>query len=315
MLTVIVVSYNTRALLKGCLASVYRGLQESGLDGEVWVVDNASPDGSADLVREEFPNAQLLAHTENVGFAAANNLALKALGFDGLAAIDEAATRELPDAVLLLNPDTLILGDALGVLYRALMDHPQRGAVGAALVYQDGSFQHSAFRFPDLLQVFFDFFPINHRLTDSTLNGRYPRSLYAAGDPFDIDFPLGAALMVRREAVQQVGLLDEGFFMYCEEIDWCLRFRRANWRVSCAPKAQIVHYAGQSTRQFRDAMFVTLWRSRFRLFEKHYPPLFRLALRRLVSVGARWDITRARRQMTGEQLRRFIAAHHVIMEL
>jgi N-acetylglucosaminyl-diphospho-decaprenol L-rhamnosyltransferase len=314
MLSVVVVSYNTRALLRACLASVYRGLQASGLVGDVWVVDNASADGSADVVRTEFPSVHLIAQSENVGFAAANNLALQAIGFHPSPGTG-TAVRSLPDAVLLLNPDTLVLDDALGILYQTLMDSPRVGAVGAALVYSDGGFQHSAFRFPDLPQVLFDFFPLNHRLTDSWLNGRYARALYAAGRPFDIDFPLGAALMVRREALQQVGLMDERFFIYCEEIDWCLRFHRAGWKVFCVPRARIVHYAGQSTQQFRDPMFIALWRSRFRLFEKHYSPLFRWVVRRLVAAGARWDIARARRRMTGEELGRFISAHQAIMEL
>jgi N-acetylglucosaminyl-diphospho-decaprenol L-rhamnosyltransferase len=314
MLTVVVVSYNTRTLLQACLASVYRGFLAARLTADVWVVDNASADGSADMVRKEFPSVHLIAHSENVGFAAANNLALRAIGFSWPSNTHETAMRSLPDAVLLLNPDTLVLDDALGVLYHALIDSPRTGAVGAALVYSDGGFQHAAFRFPDLPQVFFDFYPLSHRLTDSWLNGRYARARYAAGQPFDIDFPLGAALMARRETIQQIGLMDERFFIYCEEIDWCLRFRRAGWRVSCVPRARIVHYAGQSTGQSRDSMFVALWRSRFRLFEKHYSPLFRWAVRQLVAVGARRDIARARRQMAGEELERFVAAHQAIME-
>jgi N-acetylglucosaminyl-diphospho-decaprenol L-rhamnosyltransferase len=310
MLAIIVVSYNTRTLLQACLASAYRGLRTSDVAGEVWVVDNASSDGSADMVRDEFSSAQLIAHSENVGFAAANNLALRAIGFDS-----RDAARELPEAVMLLNPDTLILDDALGALNRVLREQPSTGVVGAALVYPDNSFQHSAFRFPDLMQVFLDFFPLNHRLTDSRLNGRYARSQYAVGRPFAIDFPLGAALMARREAIQQVGLMDERFFMYCEEIDWCLRFRHAGWDISCVPQARIVHYAAQSTRQFRERMFVALWRSRFRLFEKHYSRLFRWAVHQIVTVGARQDIARASRRLSGEELQRFVAAHQAIMEL
>jgi N-acetylglucosaminyl-diphospho-decaprenol L-rhamnosyltransferase len=310
MLAIIVVSYNTRTLLQACLAYVYRGLQTSDLAGEVWVVDNASSDDSANMVRSEFSTAHLIAHPENVGFAAANNLALQAIGFG-----PQDTARELPNAVLLLNPDTLIRDDALGALYRTLHEQPRTGVTGAGLVYPDDSFQHSAFRFPDLMQVFFDFFPLNHRLTDSRLNGRYPRSLYEAGRPFAIDFPLGAALMARREAIQQVGLMDERFFMYCEEIDWCLRFRRAGWGISCVPQARIVHYSAQSTRQFHDRMFVALWRSRFRLFEKHYSRFFRWAVHQIVALGARQGIALASRCLSGEELERFVAAHRAITEL
>jgi len=166
---------------------------------------------------------------------------------------------------------------------------------GAQLRYPDGSFQHSAFRFPTLVQVILDFYPLHHRLTSSRLNGRYPRTWYERGEPFEIDHPLGAAMMARWEAIQEVGLLDERFFMYCEEIDWCWRMRRAGWRIYCVPRAVVTHHEAQSTRQFRDEMFVQLWESRFRLFHKHYSPLFRWAARQLVWLGVRAEMERARR--------------------
>jgi len=183
---------------------------------------------------------------------------------------------------------------ALRQMFGVLMAHPRVAAVGPSLTYADGSFQHSAFRFPDLFQVFFDFFTVHHRLTESRLNGRYPRSLYERGQPFAIDHPLGAAFLVRREAIEQVGLMDERFFMYCEEIDWCMRFKHHGWQVLCVPQARIVHHAGQSTRQFRESMFVALWKSRFLLFEKHYPPIFRRTAHWLVTAGMRHKLSEAR---------------------
>ncbi len=297
MLAIVVVSYNTCSLLHDCLGSVFAGLARfesntalgaSRPAGEVWVVDNASTDGSHEMVRREFPAARLIVNSENRGFAAANNQALRLL----LQPDSDTAVR--PDAVLLLNPDTVVCGDALREMFRVLMDNPRVAVVGAQLTYPDGRFQHSAFRFPDLLQVFFDFFTVHHRLIESRLNGRYPRSLYDQGRPFAIDHPLGAALMARREAIEQIGLLDERFFMYCEEIDWCMRFKRHGWQVVCAPQARIMHYAGQSTCQFREKMFVALWKSRFRLFEKHYPPVFRRVARWLVAAGMRHKIGEAR---------------------
>jgi len=254
-LSIVIVSWNVRELLTGCLASVLDSLDGSGIEHEVLVVDNASADGSPEAVSARFPQARLIANAKNCGFAAANNQALH---------LTQGRF------VALLNPDTVVLDNALGILLEFMLQTPAAGMCGPELVYQNGSFQHSAFRFPSLAQVLLDFFPLHSRLQESRVNGRYPRSLYRAGQPFCIDHPLGACMMVAREVVDQVGGLDERFFMYCEEVDWAMRIKRAGWRIYCVPAAGVVHYGAQSTRQFRDEMFVALWRSRFRLFNKHY---------------------------------------------
>lgn len=284
-LAIIIVSYNTRDLLVACLDTALTGLQRSGLNGEVWVVDNASADGSAPAVAEHFPTVHLVANHENVGFAAGNNLALRRIRQDAAS----------PRHFLFLNPDTLVLDDALGIMVRFLDDTPDAGAAGAQLLHRDGSFQHSAFSFPGLAQIWFDFFPLHPRLVESRLNGRYPRRQYAQGQPFEVDHPLGAALMVRAETLNQVGVFDERFFMYCEEIDLCRRIKAAGWKVYCVPQAEIVHLVGQSTKQFRDRMFVALWRSRFLMFEKHHGPAFRWMARRLVRFGLWAEAQRARK--------------------
>jgi N-acetylglucosaminyl-diphospho-decaprenol L-rhamnosyltransferase len=289
-LVIIIVSYNTRDLLADCLESTFVGLDRSGLDGEIWLVDNASSDGSAEMVRQRFPAAQLIAHDQNLGFAAGNNLALQAMGL-GLSG--ELRQEPLSRYILFLNPDTRIVGDALGALVGFMDAKPQAGAAGARLVHGDGSFQHSAFAFPGLAQIFFDFFPLHPRLLDSRLNGRYPQRWYQAGRPFPIDHPLGAALMVRSEVLGRLGGFDEQFFMYCEEIDLCRRIKAAGWDIYCVPQSEIVHLVAQSTRQFRHRMFVALWRSRFLMFEKHETAAFCWAARRLVRLGLWAEARRA----------------------
>lgn len=281
-LSIIIVSYNSRDLTRACLESAFAGLQRSGLRGEVWVVDNASADGSADMVRAEFPQARLIANAENRGFAAANNQA-----------IAQADARH----ILLLNSDAEVRGDALGEMVRVLDARPRVGAVGARLVYPDGSFQHSAFRFPGFAQILLDFFPLHHRLLDSRLNGRYPRRLYQGTKPFPVDHPLGAALMARAETIHQVGPLDDGFFMYCEEIDWCWRMWKAGWEVLCMPTAEVMHHGAGTTRKFREEMFVALWRSRFRLYEKHRGPRYAVWVRRWVRVLMAADGVRIKRRL------------------
>jgi hypothetical protein len=287
-LAIVVVSYNVRNLLRACLAGTYASLVRSpGLDARVWVVDNASADGSAALVASEFPQARLIASPENLGFAGGNNLALLQLGFE--------SGETQPDMVLLLNPDAEPLDDSIGQMARFLNEHPRVGGVGAQLLYPGGAFQHGAFRFPGLWQLWFDLFPPRpHRLLDSRLNGRYPRSLYAAGRPFPIDFALGAALMVRREAIQAAGLLDDGYFMYAEEVDWCWRIQRAGWPFYCVPGARVVHHAGASARQFRSQSFLNLWRSRHRLYGRFYGPVRRQMASRIVALGMGAEIRRAR---------------------
>lgn len=268
-LSVVVVSFNTRELLRQCLRSIYAQPPAGGL--EVWVVDNGSTDGSAAMVRAEFPAVHLVESPRNLGFAAANNLALP---------------RCQGQYILLLNPDTALEEGALDALLSFMAAHPDAGAVGPRLVNPDGTPQPSGFRFPTLAMLFLDFFPLHPRLANSRLNGRYPHRQ----SPFLIDHPLGACLLVRREVVQKVGLLDEGYFMYCEEVDWCMRIKRAGWKIYCVPQARVVHYGAQSTRQLPAAMFVALHRSRLRLLDKHYGPWRRRLGRAIVRLGLLWPI-------------------------
>jgi N-acetylglucosaminyl-diphospho-decaprenol L-rhamnosyltransferase len=285
-LTVAIVSFNTRRLLEACLATLLDSLAASPEVGaRVVVVDNASSDGSAAMVRERFPGVELRALAENLGFSGGNNLVLR-----------EAQT----PYVLLLNPDTEVRADAPAALVRFLEAHPRAGAAGARLVYPDGSFQHSAFRFPTLPMSFLDFFPLNHRLTDSRLNGRYPRAWYDRA--FEIDHPLGACLMVRRAALEQVGLMDEGYFMYAEEVDLCWRIRRAGWQIWYTPEATVVHHQGAATRQFRGEMLVQLHRSRYRFFARHYPAWFGPAARAVVALGVLRDLARAAGERLGGRI-------------
>lgn len=310
-LITITVSYNTRQLLAECLDSVLAAYSLSGLTGEIWVVDNASMDGSPEMVREQFPSTRLIASNKNLGFAAGNNLALKEIGL-GL----EKKARH----ILFLNPDTVVQGDALGAMVRFLDATPLTGVVGAQLVHGDGSFQHSAFHFPGLAQLFLDLFPVHHRLLDSRLNGRYPRHFYQEECPFKIDHPLGAALMVRSETLAQVGSFDDRYFMYCEEVDLCRRIKAAGWAIQCIPEAKITHYAGQSTRQLRTDMFLALWRSRFLMYSRFESPAFLWAARKLVRFGLKRNAKMAKNQcmkgeITSDELAGYLSALEEVASL
>jgi GT2 family glycosyltransferase len=265
-LSVVVVSYNSAGLLERCLAAV-RAHPVGEM--EIIVVDNASSDGSAALVRERFPEVMLIANDVNRGFGAANNQALR------------RATGEL---VALVNPDCEVRDAAIAQLVCFLRAHPRAAVAGGGLRYGDGAFQHSAFRFPSLAQIALDFFPLNWRLLESPLNGRYAQA--RRHTPFQIDHPLGAFMCLRRTAFEQAGGFDEAFFMYVEEVDLCYRIKRAGWEVWCVPDAVAVHLGGQSTRLNAPAMFVQLHRSRQLFYRRHYSRAFQVAARVLVWLGA-----------------------------
>ncbi len=297
-LVVIIVTWNVRHLIRDALRTLADDLRASGLDSKVWVVDNASTDGTAEAIRTEFPAVQLIASPTNLGFAGGNNAAMRAFGF-----CDQPTPNPNgPRVVFLLNPDTLTQPGAIRALYDALFRMPRAGVAGARLSYEDGTFQHSAFRFPGLMQIVLDLFPIPgrlyNRLHESRLNGRYNRNLYERRDPFPVDHTLGATIMLKREVIEQVGLFDEQFFMYCEEIDWAMRIRQAGWEIYSVPTAHITHLEAKSSSQVRPQSIVNLWTSRFLLYRKHYSrPKLALA-RWLVRLGMQQKISAAQRDAT-----------------
>jgi N-acetylglucosaminyl-diphospho-decaprenol L-rhamnosyltransferase len=301
---IIIVSYNVCRLLEVCLDSVFASLARTpDVFAEVWVIDNASADGSASMVTARFPAVRLIANQENPGFAAANNQA-----------IERTSARHL----LLLNPDTAVRDDAIAHLVRFLDSHPEVGAAGCRLVYPDDSFQHSSFAFPSLAQVLLDFYPLHHRLIESRVNGRYPRASYDR--VMEVGHPLGACLIVRRRAIDQIGTLDEDYFMYCEELDLCWRLKRAGWRIYHTPGATVVHHGAQSTQQFRGPMLIALHRSRLRFFERHYGCLFAWVVRQIVRAYFGWAIShttaqRDRGLASVDDARERIETYHVLARL
>ena len=280
-LAVVIVTWNNADVILPALHSLCADLESTSLRHAIWLVDSASRDTTVELVRAHFPQVNLLVCERNRGFGAANNLALQRLGFG------DDSRSDLPTAVYLLNPDTLAQPGSTQRLYETLMCSPELGLVGARLSYADGSFQHSAFRFPGLRQVYCDLFPMPGRLMDGRFNGRYPRSLYQSAAAFSIDFPLGATMMLKRDAILQSGGFDEDFFLYCEEVDWAWRIRKLGWRIACEPRAHVIHLGGQSTGQARPSSFAHLWRSRLLLTDKHLPGWKRRLARWLILRGMR----------------------------
>ncbi len=307
-LAIIIVTWNVRDLVLDCLQSVYQDLEQSNINGEVWLVDNNSTDGTAQAIHDQFPQVKLLEPGENLGFAGGNNYALRAIGFpDGTT---------LPEYVLLLNPDTVIQPGALAALLDGMVQ-TGAGLGGAQLIYGDGSFQHGAFGFPGLAQLVIDLFPVPGSLYESRLNGRYPKSLYEGTQPFEIDHPLGATYLLRCEVIQQTGLFDEQFYIYCEEIDWAMRIKAAGWKVYCFPSAKVIHYGGQSTGQVKPQSLINLWTARLKLYRKHYNPVKRTLAAMIVRAGMNRQIKATARDsvLTEENQRELVNAYREVIRL
>jgi len=246
---VIVVSWNTRELLAECLASVVETASE--VDVETIVVDNGSSDGSLEMVRERFPAVRLIANSDNVGFARANNQAIDA--------------SDAPYA-LMLNSDATLRPGALDRLLKCIAAAPRAGLVGAQLRNPDGAFQFSHARFPTLGREALILTGLGR-----VLRGPWYPSLGAEAEAGAcvVDWVGGACMLARREALHAVGGFDEGYFLYGEEVDLCYRLRRAGWEVWYEPAAVVSHRGAGSARRLatREAL---LYRSRRRFFHKHY---------------------------------------------
>ena len=256
-LSIVIVNWNVRELLRRCLSSLGRGEARLAptFTTEVIVVDSASSDGSVEMVRREFPAVRLIASDENLGYSRGNNR--------GAA---EAGGRYL----LLLNPDTEVVGDALATMARYLDAHPAVGVVGPQLRYPDGTLQSSRRRFPTLATAFCESTLLHQWFPENQVARRYHLADRPADTPQAVDWLVGAALMIRREVWRQVGPLDEGFFMYFEELDWCRRCRAAGWEIHYLPAAQTIHHEGKSSEQIVAARTIRFQCSKIRYSRKYY---------------------------------------------
>lgn len=248
--SIIILNWNTRDLLADCLDSI---AQTAGdLDITIIVLDNASTDGSQAMVQQRFPHVRLIVNQENVGFARANN--------QGMAVSDGRYA-------LLLNSDALLTPGTLQALVRLADAKPQAGIVGAQLLNPDGSFQASHTPFPSLWREFLILSGVGRALYGRWYPSRGPEE---DKGPQIVDYVEGACLLVRREAFEDVGGLDESYFMYAEEVDWCYAMRAKGWQVWYQPAAKVIHLGGGSSRNRRTQREGDLYRSRVRFFRKHY---------------------------------------------
>lgn len=257
-LSVIVVSWNVCHLLCRSLETLYEDLQRSGLvasEYEIFVVDNASADGSAAMVAANYPDARLIANDANLGFAAANNQALRL---------------SKGEAILLLNPDTEILPGTITELMRFFSTHRQAGVVAPQLLNSDGSIQRSCRAFPTFAGMLYELLGLSRIFPHSKTFGSYKMLDFDHKSTRQVDQPEGACLFIRRQVIEQVGMLDEGYFMLFEEVDWCYRVIQAGWEIWFDPAAQVIHHYGQSIKQVKTRMILSSHRGLFRFWNKHY---------------------------------------------
>ncbi len=285
-LSIVIVSWNVRALLRRCLQSVLAEAKPGPGDGvfqlgdwkvEILVVDNASADGSIEMVRSQFPHVHLIANGENRGFTAANNQGL---------------SRARGRYLLLLNPDTEVVGDALATMIRYVEANAEIGALGAKLLYPDGSIQSSRRRFPTLSTALVESTVVQEWWKDNRILHRYYMTDTGDDEIQRVDWVVGACLLVRRQAYEQVGGLDEGFFMYSEELDWCRRIKAAGWEIVYLPTATVMHHEGKSSEQVVPARHIYFQSSKVRYFRKHHGAFQAEALRWFLLLTYAYQVAR-----------------------
>jgi hypothetical protein len=293
--SIVIVSFGVRDLLRACLASVR---DQEGPEHDCWVVDNASPDGSADMVRQEFPEANLIANEANVGFARANNQAL---------------ARATGNVLLLLNPDTEMPPGTLAAFVEVFERRPKAGAAGIALRGADGRPQASCHAFPGVLNQILEALGLGRAFLGFGI-GTTSEAPWPPGGAGEVDWVNGACMALRREAYQEVGGLDESRFMYGEEMDWSWRARARGWSTVFVPAPAVLHLGGASGTGLVGRLFVLNLESRLQ-FLRRYRGAWRATISREILVLAsvlRWCYWRLRALLgaagasrTRDQLERF----------
>lgn len=253
-LSIIIVNYNVKELLEQSLVSIRKASKD--LRTELFVVDNASTDGSVEFIRSNFPEVHLIANRENIGFAAANNQAMK-----------QAAGSYF----LLLNPDTVVQEDTFSVIMRFLEQRRDCGMVGCKILNPDGTLQLACRRsFPTPWVGFTRIIGLSRLFPRSRIFGKYNLTYLDPDQTYEVEAISGSFMCVRREVVDQVGYLDEAFFMYGEDLDWCYRIHEAGWKIFYLPETKIIHFKGESSKQTDIDLKLMFYRAMELFVQKHY---------------------------------------------
>ncbi len=278
-LGIIIVNWNTRDLLRKCLQTVEAS--QGDFAYRVVIVDNASTDGSADMVRDEFPQVEVIASEVNGGFSYGNNLGLRRLGYRDIGDVDPDA----PRYALLLNPDTEVPPESLYNMVRFMDSRPDVGMAGPKLLLADGSLDLACRRsFPTPKVAFYHFSGLAKRFPKSKRFARYNMTFADIDAELEVDSVVGAYMQVRKEAIANAGLLDETYFMYGEDLDWAYRVKHAGWKVVYHPEVTVWHIKRAASRKSPRAQF-EFYRAMLIFYRRHYRKTTPLWLHGLVLLG------------------------------
>ncbi len=251
-LSIVIVTWNSQDYIRACLDSIVRAGTSIGY--EMLVVDNASSDDTVQIVRRSHPQVCLIPNRQNLGYAHANNQGI------------EKSTGRY---VLLLNPDTEIRGNALDLMLKFLDANPNAGALGPKLLNPDGSVQPSCREFPGFSTLLWEFSGLSKLSPKSRIFGRWRMGYFGFDRTGEVDQPMGSCLMLRRETLEQVGLFDEAFPMFFNDVDLCYRIKAAGWKILFYPDAEVTHYRGASTSKAKRKMIWLSHLAFYRFFKKH----------------------------------------------
>lgn len=288
--SIIIVNWNTKELLHNCLESIYDRAGE--VDCEIIVVDNASSDGSVDIVKKQFPQVIFIENNENRGFATANNQGIRI-----------ARGRY----ILLLNSDTIVCDAGIEKTVQYADKRPEAAVIGCQVWENSETIQMTCFRFPSILALFSETFALNKIFKKNRFFGRERMLWWGRDTERQVEVVSGMFMLVRREAIDEVGLMDESYFLYCEEADWCYRFSKAGWKILFWPGAKIIHVDGgsHSSKQVALEMHVQQHKSLLIFFRKHYGLMSFLLARLLLSLSsacrcAVWTVATIFKQLLGK---------------
>jgi hypothetical protein len=265
--SIIIVAWNVRQLLHNCLKSVYE--QTNEISFEVIYVDNASQDGSTQMVAEEFPQVRIIQNNQNKGFIRANNQGIEIAG---------------GRYVLLLNSDTVVLDNAIAKTVKFADEHPKAAVVGCRVLNPDRTLQRNCLMYPSLLNMLLAATYLYKIFPQSRFFGREEMTWWDYNDVREVETICGCFSLVRNEAIKQAGLMDERYFVYGDDPDWCYRFKKNGWKIVFTPSAQIIHYGGQNTKQMARKFKLQLYGSNLIFMKKHKSKLAFLVARFLIAL-------------------------------
>ncbi len=292
VLSIVIVSWNVRKDLRECLRSLLKdegSRLESG-EIEIIVVDNASTDGTAEMVEHEFPQVKLLVNPQNLGYTKANNIGIK---------------HSCGKYILLLNPDTIVHQGALQALIDCAESHPEAGIIGAKLLNSDGSVQRSARSFPDIGAGLFRNTFLGRLFPNNPFVRRYLLADFGYDEVREVDWVSGAAMLVRRDLIERIGGLDERFWAYCEDVDLCWRAWQAGYKVLFCPNAVITHKVGRSSDQRLVPSLIQHHKSMWLFYLKNYRHRYPLVLFPLIGLGILVRLAGALLKVASHRLRLF----------